>query len=363
MTDRSLTAESPAWPAWARLPALQAETRHLLPVFASLVIWLALATGLKYMIHGTAGATATMTPAYYGYAVRNATVFFEAAVLIGMLKLALRIHREGLANLTQGSWSRHRDSLLAKPFLFLAGVASFGLLMSAYTTIKVRIPSLIPFAWDDTFASLDAAVFLGTDPWKVFGWIYEIPSLLRTVDFLYDLWAVILVGTWITCFVATKIEPARRLRYCLSLMMTWFVGGNLIALLFSSAGPCFYEHVGTDPARYTDMMTHLRTLPGMRSPGMQDMLWQTFQQDGIGIGGISALPSMHCATAFLYFLMFGRTSILRAVTFGYFLVILFGSVILGWHYLIDGLMGAAVAFTCWKICGHIADRLCSTAQI
>ena len=357
MTERTLTAAKPLWSVWTRIPTFRSEARLLAPVFAGLAAWMVLATLLKNTIHGIDGATATMTPAYYGYAVRNSTLFFEGVLVIGLLKIALQIHREGLVSLTEGFWPRHRTTVMAMPMMFVAGVVSFGLLMSSYTTIKVRIPSLIPFAWDDTFASLDAALFLGTDPWRAFGWIYEIPALLRTVDFLYDLWAVLLVGSWVTCFVATGIDPARRLRFCLSLMMTWFIGGNLLALLFSSAGPCFYEHVGADPARYSELMTHLRTLPGMRSPGMQDMLWQTFQQDGLGIGGISALPSMHCATALLYVLMFGRSPIWRAVTSAYFLVILFGSVILGWHYLVDGLAGAAVSYTCWRISRPIAARI------
>nr|WP_321441839.1 phosphatase PAP2 family protein [uncultured Hyphomonas sp.] len=357
MTDRSLIATKPTWFAAARLAPPQSELRMLAPVFAGLAAWLLLATILKNTIHGIDGATATLTPAYYGYAIRNSTLFFEGVLIIGLLKLALQIHQDGLAGLTDRLWSRHHKTLTAAPVMFVAGVASFGVLMSSYTTVKVRIPSVIPFAWDNTFASLDAALFFGTDPWKVFGWIYEIPALLRTVDFLYDLWAVLLVGSWITCFVAGGIDPARRLRYCLSLMMTWFIGGNLIALLFSSAGPCFYEHVGADPARYSELMTHLRTLPDLRAPGMQDMLWQTFEQDGLGIGGISALPSMHCATAFLYILMFGRTRVWRMVTSAYFLVILFGSVILGWHYLVDGLAGAAVAFACWKLSRLIVARV------
>lgn len=343
MAQHSLTADNFAW---ARFPALQSEARLLVSVFAGLAVWTTLATVLKNQIHGLDGVTATVTPAYYSYAVRNSTLFFEGVLIFALLKLALRIHQSGLRSLIQGGWSHHRDGLLAAPVLFIAGVASFGLMMSSYTTVKVRIPSIVPFAWDDTFASLDALLFFGTDPWKAFEWIYEIPVLLYTVDFLYDLWAVLLVGSWVTCFVLTSIESARRLRYCLTLTMTWFIGGNLIAAIFSSAGPCFYEHVGSDPDRFSDLMGQLRSMPGLRSPGMQDMLWQTFQQDGIGIGGISALPSMHCATAFLFVLMFGRTPVWRAVTFGYFLVILCGSVILGWHYLVDGLVGAAVAYGC-----------------
>ncbi|WP_273186512.1 phosphatase PAP2 family protein [Hyphomonas adhaerens] len=357
MTDRSLTASVKSrFPADRMIP-VRLDFRLLAAVFSGLTAWLLLAMILKNLIYSAEGSAASATPAYYRYAVRNTTLFFEGVMLIGLLRLLPQIRNAELKVVARRIWSRNRDALTAAPFMCLAGVFSFGLLMSSYSTVKARIPSIIPFAWDDTFAAWDASLAFGTDPWKLFEWVYEIPPILITLDFLYDIWAALLVGSWVTCFVASGIEPARRLRYCLSLMMTWFIGGNLLALVFSSAGPCFYEHVGTDPARYADLMTHLHSLPALRNTGMQDMLWDTFKQDGIGIGGISAFPSMHCATAFLFALMFGRTPVWRTITTAYFVVVLLGSFILGWHYMVDGLAGAAVAFACWKLGGIVAARV------
>ena len=341
-----------------RLPWRQTDMRLLVPVFAMIAAWLTLSTILKANVHGTPGATATLTASYYSYAFRNALMFFQGALIIGAVRLALGILKGGGLDYLKAAVAGRKKRLMALPLLFVAGIVSFALFMSAYSTIKVRIPTLHPFAWDDTFAAWDKALFLGHDPWTAFGFVYRTPALLRTIDFLYDLWAVLLVGSWIVCFVTgDRADMPRRLRYCLSLMVTWFIGGNLLAILLSSAGPCFYEHVGADPTHYSGLAAHLAAVPGLRAPDMQAMLWQTFQQDGLGIGGISAAPSMHCATAFLFVLMFGRTPAWRAVTGAYFCVILFGSVILGWHYFVDGLMGMAVAFACWKACGHVVGRL------
>ncbi|MEZ5998310.1 MAG: phosphatase PAP2 family protein [Hyphomonas sp.] len=342
----------------ARQPWREADLRLLVPVFAAVAAWLALTAAFKAMIHAAPGATATLTPSYYAYAFRNTLMFLQGALIIGALRLALGLLKDGGLDGMKAALAGRKARLMALPLLFVAGIVSFALFMSAYSGIKVRIPSLHPFAWDDTFVAWDRALFLGHDPWTLFGFVYSSPLLLRTLDFLYDLWAVLLVGSWMMCFVmGTRENTGRRLRYCLALLMTWFIGGNLLAIFFSSAGPCFYEHVGTAPAHYAGLFDRLAATPGLRAPEMQQMLWQTFQQDGLGIGGISAAPSMHCATAFLFVLMFGRTPIWRAVTGAYFGVILFGSVILGWHYFIDGLMGAAVAFACWKLCGHFAARL------
>ncbi|MEZ5946861.1 MAG: phosphatase PAP2 family protein [Hyphomonas sp.] len=342
----------------ARLPWRQADMRLLVPVFAAIAAWLTLSAVLKAMIHGAPGASASLTPSYYNYAFRNALMFFQGALIIGAVRLALGLLKEGGLDGMKAALVGQKSRILALPLLFVAGLVSFALFMSAYSGIKVRIPSLHPFAWDDAFVAWDRALFFGHDPWAVFGFIYDSPFLLRSVDFLYDLWAVLLVGSWMVCFVmGNRADVARRLQYCLALILTWFVGGNLLAIFFSSAGPCFYDHVGVDPAYYSGLFDRLAATPGLRAPEMQQMLWQTFEQDGLGIGGISAAPSMHCATAFLFVLMFGRTPLRRTVTGVYFAVILSGSVILGWHYFIDGLMGAAIAFACWKLCGHFAARL------
>ena len=357
--NRSLSASIRSrFPLPQMLPARR-ELSLLAAIFWGLVGWLLLAFIFKASIHGTEGTAAAPTTAHYSYAIRNATRFFEWVTLVFLLNIVPQIRNEKLKSVAYRIWSSNLDACRGAPFMALAGVVSFGLMMSSYSTVKARIPSILPFAWDDTFAAWDASLFFGTDPWKFFEWVYDFPLILITIDTLYDIWAAFLVGSWVTCFVAIRIEPARRLRYCLSLMMTWFVGGNLLALVFSSAGPCFYEHVGTDPARFADLIGHLRSVPALRSPGMQDMLWDTFQQDGIGIGGISALPSMHCATAFLFVLMFGRRPVWRAVTTAYFVLILFGSFILGWHYLVDGLAGAAIAFACWKLGGLVVAWICT----
>lgn len=47
---------------------------------------------------------------------------------------------------------------------------------------------------------------------------------------------------------------------------------------------------------------------------------------------------------------------------GFAAIILFGSVHLGWHYAIDGLVGGAMALGIWRLSGGIADRLIGSAQ-
>jgi hypothetical protein len=66
--------------------------------------------------------------------------------------------------------------------------------------------------------------------------------------------------------------------------------------------------------------------------------------------GIAAFPSLHVAFQTYVFLWMRRLWTSGEVLFGIFaLVILLGSMITGWHYLIDGLAGIALAVLWWGI--------------
>ena len=70
------------------------------------------------------------------------------------------------------------------------------------------------------------------------------------------------------------------------------------------------------------------------------------------------MPSMHVATTVLFICcavasgkrwLIWFTSIFSAV-------ILIGSVMLSWHYAVDGYLGAVIALACWKASGWWVKR-------
>jgi membrane-associated phospholipid phosphatase len=64
--------------------------------------------------------------------------------------------------------------------------------------------------------------------------------------------------------------------------------------------------------------------------------------------GISAMPSIHLAMATLFaFLAFEVRKWLGWLFVGYAAIILIGSVILGWHYAVDGYAGIILASLIW----------------
>jgi hypothetical protein len=79
------------------------------------------------------------------------------------------------------------------------------------------------------------------------------------------------------------------------------------------------------------------------------MLWKAQAEHRYGFGlGISAMPSMHNAIAFLYGLAALRARpLVRAVVWLFAVTILIGSVHLGWHYIADGIVAWAGMGLIW----------------
>jgi hypothetical protein len=74
-----------------------------------------------------------------------------------------------------------------------------------------------------------------------------------------------------------------------------------------------------------------------------------------GTGGISVMPSMHNAQSLIFVLLAMHLS--RGVQIGaavFTLAIFVGSVHLGWHYMVDGLVSFALVPPIWWLAGKLA---------
>ena len=173
------------------------------------------------------------------------------------------------------------------------------------------------------------------------------------MNFAYNLWFLVLVAAFVACACATRRQALRH-QYLMSFMLVWFVGGFLVAMGFSSAGPCYYARIGLgDLYAAADVGAasgRRRSIRSGRSRA-QDMLWQGFTGGRPGSAGISAFPSMHVATATLFALAARRLHPwLFAAGLAYWAVIMLGSVLLGWHYAVDGYAGTLIALLAWRLC-------------
>ncbi len=143
----------------------------------------------------------------------------------------------------------------------------------------------------------------------------------------------------------------------MSYIALWVVGGSVLATVFSSAGPCYYGRLGLSPDPYQGLMIYLRqlneTLP-IWAVSIQNVLWDGHLQHSY-ISPVSAMPSLHNASALLFAIMGFRINrfcgwLLSAHAFLIFL----GSIHLGWHYAVDSYFAWALTLSVWKLTAPVA---------
>ena len=145
-----------------------------------------------------------------------------------------------------------------------------------------------------------------------------------------------------------------RWQFIATFFAAWILLGNVVATVFSSAGPCYFGRVTglTDP--FSDLMAYLDSV-GAISRFPQEYLWSGYRTGKVLLGsGISAMPSLHIGMTVLLALAGWRTSrILGASLAAFAVAIMVGSVQLGWHYAVDGYAGAAGTLAIWAAVGWL----------
>ncbi len=255
---------------------------------------------------------------------------------------------------------------LARVTMALVPLLLVPLFSSAFTSVKNAIPLIQPFAYDQAFMELDRTLHFGRHPWELLQPILGHAPVTSVISYLYNLWLPLMY--LILCWQIFSLQnPRLRQQYLLSFLLAWALLGNGLALLLSSAGPCYYGPVVGGPDPYAPLMDYLRTADASFtnwSLEAQDYLWENYRSTGIAVGGgISAMPSLHIAIATLQALLGWRISRrLGWLLTGYALVILLGSVHLGWHYAVDGYLSIVLVLAIWKLVGLGIERASGEAR-
>jgi hypothetical protein len=257
--------------------------------------------------------------------------------------------------LVRDCWTHFSDS--RRLALGLPMVVLLNVFMDIFTDIKKNIPNLVPFGWDARFAEWDRIVHFGRHPWEWLQPVLGYWPITYAVNFSYNFWFLVMWMLWMH-FAFARQTSVLRTRFFLSFILTWSIGGSLFAVLFSSAGPCYYALIGLTPDPYAELMDYLRQvneiLPLM-AIRIQEALWQSYVHH-LMIGGISAMPSMHNAASLIFALagwQIGRK--LGIVLTVHCALVYIGSVHLGWHYAIDAYAGWAIALPIWWLSKPIAQ--------
>lgn len=239
---------------------------------------------------------------------------------------------------------------------FVPFVVFSSLFFAAFTSMKVSISQVVPYYADPWAAQFDRLLH-GDDPWRLLHPLFGTPLITKAIDFIYALWLFVFYA--VLFFAATMMGRDRlRTQYLLAFVLTWSLLGSVAAVALASVGPCFYANFypGDDP--FADLNNYLGSVD-IISASTQALLMDNYQAGQAGAGqGISALPSVHVAVAFLNVLLAWHFSrFWRALAVGFFAIILIGSVHLGWHYAIDGYASILAVIAIWVTSGWVARRM------
>jgi hypothetical protein len=258
-----------------------------------------------------------------------------------------------------GKWMIERITAGDRPGNIVHTILPLFPLAISFFVLKDEIPALHPFSWDRTFMAWGKWLSFGDMPWRLLHPIVGYPPVTTALSIVYEAWFPAMFACFAWQAFASR-GTAVRAQYLLAFAFCWFLGGNVLATVFSSAGPCFYGHLVPGPDPYADQMAYLRAASQhwpVLSVGIQDALWTAYKTGHGQISGISAMPSMHVTIAVLMALLGWRVNRRAGMLFTIFAVLIFvGSIALAWHYAVDGLAGIVLAVTFWLAAGCLAKR-------
>ena len=219
----------------------------------------------------------------------------------------------------------------------LAVLLVAGLNMIAFMWVKPLLNYLVPFWADALLARADAALFLGHDPGLLLGWLnFPAAGLVY-----HQAWFLVMIAA----LVAVAIQPPspRKSAALMCYFALWSLAGPLVHIALPAAGPIFYERMG-----YGVRFAAIDGGEATRAVG--DYLWAIYAGRSFGAGsGISAMPSMHVTMAAWFTVavaVFARGWLVPVAGFAVLIALL--SVSLGWHYALDGVVGALVAVAIYR---------------
>ncbi len=254
---------------------------------------------------------------------------------------------------------------LAKDGAVTVLIISFYLLFFCY--LKSLFPVISPTNWDSYWAGIDLWLHGGKYPHQYLLPFVQTHNLEIWLERVYIAWFLIMYFANTYCFFYDGNE-IRRKQFIWSFVLCWMVAGSAMAIGFYSAGPIFYHLINPDIVNpYAELLAWMQVVNDGKPAFAYDagMALYGTANDAIhpDLNGTSAMPSQHVGIAWLmalYAFQFKRwLGILMTV---FTLAIMIGSVILGWHYAVDGYVGVIVVTLIWLASGFVLRRKAKNVQ-
>ena len=212
--------------------------------------------------------------------------------------------------------------------------------------LKSSIYLVNPRTWDSQLLRLDRALHFGISPSLFFLELFKSPVAYRAIDFYYATLYGIIVVTYPSIFVGIAGKHLRR-AFATAFVLVMILGWIGYAAL-PSWGPVFIQ-----PAEFEKALSYMPMTVKIQSQLFAEtssLIRNPLGPRMIVYGGIAAFPSLHVAILTLFAL------VSRRISRGWFkanvLLILFmivGSVVTGYHYLVDAYAGLILGWGAFRI--------------
>ena len=228
-----------------------------------------------------------------------------------------------------GERSPLRQIKLQLDYTYFLAILMAAVHQSAFMGVKQTLFLATGFWADPVLAGAELDIF-GDDPWRLSMALFG--PFIGVIDAVYHLWfpGIALTFAW---------AVFRRNDQAVTAYFLLWTLGMLAQFLLPSGGPVFFERNGFG-AQFAGIPLGPMTQEG------SVRLWLAHSANLPDVvAGISAWPSMHVAMA-LWAAMVWR----HVMAWVFLALIALGSVVLGWHYVADGVGGALIAAIAWLSC-------------
>ncbi len=274
-------------------------------------------------------------------------VLMCAVGFTGYMSLAIKFTAQGMDRPVAGIVQHARDNK-ADLATTAIGLGLTGLMSMGFSWVKSQLNYAAPFWADPLWADMDRSIF-GADPYIPLR--AHLGSSINFVDYVYSLWYPA------TILSLTGVFFLRKSCSIVAYFLTWGFFGLTVQTIGASAGPIFWNRIGL--GHRFDLVTS--GVP-RESEFASNYLWHVYTEKSNAVAaGISAMPSMHVAMAAWIAIAYMRTRF-APVGVAYWVIVFIGSVALGWHYFMDGVIGTLCAIASFAIASIWLSALSNRAK-